>query len=221
MNGGFNVYFCTNLIQMAECLFQFHQEKGIHGLFWLAPSKREVRPLQKPSEGSGDVPAPVRHAHPVGIVKCIYIIPHISYWLAVTCVCGSIVMYSVSKKTNKTRYRDSILNLSKSKRKIIKLLSVDDDIFIFLSYMVHWSFILGQGWLLSNHICKACQNCLRPSIVIVIVHKAVLDGLIVALLWKLPQMPSCSTNNASLDKPILTCFTNWLLCSHLWPNMNE
>ena len=23
---------------------------------------------------------------------------------------------------------------------------------------VDWSFILGQGWLLSNHFCKACQN---------------------------------------------------------------
>ena len=21
----------------------------------------------------------------------------------------------------------------------------------------------GQGWLLSNNFCKACQNCLRPS----------------------------------------------------------
>ena len=39
--------------------------------------------------------------------------------------------YSVSKKK---RNRDSILNLSKSKRKIIKLLTVDDSIFIFLSY---------------------------------------------------------------------------------------
>ena len=52
----------------------------------------------------------------------------------------------------------------------------------FLSY-AHCSFILDQGWLLSNHL--ACQNCLCPSF---------------ALLWKLLQMPSCSTNNTKLDK---------------------
>ena len=46
-------------------------------------------------------------------------------------------VYSVSKKK---RNRDSILNLSKSKGHI-KLLSVDDSIFIFLSYMVH----IGSG----------------------------------------------------------------------------
>ena len=49
--------------------------------------------------------------------------------------------------------RDSILNLSKSKRQIIKLLSVEDSIFIFsfIWYIhVHWSFILGQGRLLSK-----------------------------------------------------------------------
>ena len=64
--------------------------------------------------------------------------------------------------------------------------------------MVYWSLRLGQGWLLSNHFCKACQNCLHPNFLIV--HKAVRRALIVALLWKLPQMPSCSTNNANLDK---------------------
>ena len=43
--------------------------------------------------------------------------------------------------------------------------------YLFFFHMVHWSFILGQGWLLSNNFCKACQNCLRPSSVIV--HNAV------------------------------------------------
>ena len=32
--------------------------------------------------------------------------------------------------------------------------------YLFFFHIVHWSFILGQGWLLSNHFCKACQNCL-------------------------------------------------------------
>ena len=45
----------------------------------------------------------------------------------------------------------------------MKLLSVDDSMFVCFSHMVHWSFILGQGWVLSNHVCKACQNCLCPS----------------------------------------------------------
>ena len=35
--------------------------------------------------------------------------------------------------------------------------------YLFFIHMVHWSFILGQGWLLSNNFCKACQNCLYPS----------------------------------------------------------
>ena len=42
--------------------------------------------------------------------------------------------------------------------------------YLFLFHMVHWSFILGQAWLLSKHFCKACQNCLRPNFVIA--HKA-------------------------------------------------
>ena len=36
------------------------------------------------------------------------------------------------------------------------------------------------------------------------------DAPIVALLWKLPQMLSCSTNNAYLDKTNLTSFTKMI-----------
>ena len=43
--------------------------------------------------------------------------------------------------------------------------------YLFFSHMVHWSFILDQGWQLNNNFCKACQNFLHPSFVIV--HKAV------------------------------------------------
>ena len=76
--------------------------------------------------------------------------------------------------------------------------------YIFSFHMIHWSFILGQGWRLSNHWCKACQNCRHPSFVIVYTRSSA-DALIVALLWKLPQMPLCSTstNNANLD--MLSC----------------
>ena len=41
----------------------------------------------------------------------------------------------------------------------------------FFFHAVHWSLILGQGWLLSNHFCKACQKCLHPSFAMA--HKAV------------------------------------------------
>ena len=34
------------------------------------------------------------------------------------------------------------------------------------------------------------------------------DALIVALLWKLPQMPSCSANNINLDKTNFDMFYN-------------
>ena len=78
----------------------------------------------------------------------------------------------VKKKGN----QDSILNLKKSTR--------------------FWSFRLGQGWLLRNDFCKAGQNCIRPSFEFVTQCSA--GALIVALLWKLSQMPSCSANN--MDK---------------------
>ena len=52
-----------------------------------------------------------------------------------------ITMYSVKKEGN----RDSILNLSKAKRQIINILSVDDDsILMFLSYGT-WVIHIGSG----------------------------------------------------------------------------
>ena len=87
--------------------------------------------------------------------------------------------------------------------------------YLFFFHMVHWSFILGQGWLLSNYFCKACQNYSSK-----VCHstQSSADALIVSLLWKLPPMPSCSTNNANLDKPILTCFTKLIAVQ---PSMAE
>ena len=106
----------------------------------------------------------------------------------------NFLIYSVSLKKGN---QDSILNLSKSKRQIIKLLSVDDSIFIFLPYgtlVVHiglgmaaqQSSLQSMSKLSSSKFCHSTQSSA--------------DALIVALLWKLPQMPSCSTNNANLDK---------------------
>ena len=63
----------------------------------------------------------------LSVFYCIFLI------FGTESIFGMFLIYSVSKKEKKGN-RDSILNLSKSKRRIIKLLSVDDSIFIFLSY---------------------------------------------------------------------------------------
>ena len=47
-------------------------------------------------------------------------------------------------------------------------------------------FVFSMSKLSSSKFCHSTQSSA--------------DALIVALLWKLPQMPSCSTNNANLDK---------------------
>ena len=48
------------------------------------------------------------------------------------------------------------------------------------------------------------------------------DALIVALLWKLLQMPSCSTNNANLDKTNFDMFYKIDYCAtihgRIWMN---
>ena len=86
----------------------------------------------------------------------------------------------------------------------------------FFFHMVHWSFILGQGWLLSNHFCKACQNCLRPSFEFV--HK------LHELLLYCESSRKC--HHAAQTTPIWQklfwhVLQKSLLCSHPWPNMNE
>ena len=72
----------------------------------------------------------------------------------------------------------------------------------FFFHMVHWSFILGQGWRLGNHFCKACQNCLHPSFVIV--HKAVRTLLLLCY----ESRPQCY--HAARTTPTWTnqCFAN-------------
>ena len=44
------------------------------------------------------------------------------------------------------------------------------------------------------------------------------DAWIVALLWKLPQMPSCSANNTNVDKTNFDMFTNMIAVQ---PSMAE
>ena len=59
---------------------------------------------------------------------------------------------------------------------------------LFFFHMTYWSFKLGQGWLLRNHFCKPCQSSSKFW------HCAQwgADAWNVALLWKLPQVSSCS-----------------------------
>ena len=70
----------------------------------------------------------------------------------------------------------------------------------FFFHMVHWSFILGQEWLLSNHFCKACQNCLHPSFAIV--HKAVRAHLLLLCCESPPQCYHAAQTTPIWTKPI-------------------
>ena len=112
------------------------------------------------------------------------------YW----CPYGTwLALYSVSFKK---RNWDSILNLSKSNRKTMKLLSVVESIFTFLSYgtlVIH----IGSGMA-----CSAIIFVKHVKTLFVQVHNAVWmhELLLCCELFKLPQMPSCSANNANLDK---------------------
>ena len=127
-------------------------------------------------------------------------------------------MYSlgIQCELKKKGNQDSITKSLKIKKTNHEIFISGFIAYLFFFHMVYWSFILGQGWLLSNHFCQAGQNCLHPSFVIV--HKA-----IVALLWNLPQMPSCSTNNANLDKTNFDMFYKIDCCAaiHGWIWMNN
>ena len=63
-------------------------------------------------------------------------------------------IYSVSKKKRKPSSNPKSLKIEKKNHEEWMIA------YLFFFHIVHWSFILGQGWLLSNHFCKACQNCL-------------------------------------------------------------
>ena len=80
------------------------------------------------------------------------------------------IQYEFKKHNKKTpRFKPKSL---KSKRKIMTLLSVDNSIFFFFSFI--W-YIDGSYWVRTGFsaiiYCRACQICLCPSFVIV--HNAV------------------------------------------------
>ena len=73
-------------------------------------------------------------------------------------------------------------------------------------------------WLLSNHLCKACQNCLHLSFVNV--HKAVRMHLLL-LCCESSRCYHAAQTTPTWTKPIWHVLQKWLLCNHPWPNMNE
>ena len=83
-----------------------------------------------------------------------------SCFLCARRACGSELgsVYSVSDKKRPKSNTKSL--------KIIKLVSVDDGIFIFSLIL----YIGGTYWVRDYLFCKACENCLHPSVVVV--HKA-------------------------------------------------
>ena len=84
--------------------------------------------------------------------------------------------------------------------------------------MVHWSFILGQGWLLSSsHFRRACQNCLHPSFVII--HKAVrMHYLLLCCESSRKCHHAAQRTTPTWTKQILTCFTRLIAAQ---PSMAE
>ena len=79
----------------------------------------------------------------------------------------------------------------------------------------HWV----RGWLLSNHFCKACQNCLHPSFAMA--HKAVRTHHC-CFVVKVPRNAIKQHKQRLLKQNQFDMFLlNLLLCSHQWPNMTE
>ena len=94
--------------------------------------------------------------------------------------------------------------------------------YLFSFHVVHWSFTLVQGWLLSNNFCKACQNCLHLSVCHIFFYTKQCECINCCFVVKVPANAIMQHNVANLDKTNFDMFLqNWLLCSHPWPNMNE
>ena len=70
----------------------------------------------------------------------------------------------------------------------------------FFFHMVHWSFILGQGWMLSNNFYKACQNCFHPSFVIV--HTSVRTHLLLLCCESPAMLYHAAQTTPTWRKPI-------------------
>ena len=92
-------------------------------------------------------------------------------------------------------------------------------VLLFFFHMTHWSRILANRWLLSNNLCKACQNYLHPSFVFV--HKAVRMHLLLLCCESSRKCYHAAQTMPTWTKPIWHVLQKLLLCSYPWPNMNE
>ena len=88
--------------------------------------------------------------------------------------------------------------------------------YLFLFHVVYWSFILDQGWLLSNNFCKACQNCLHP--IFVRVRKAVRMHQLLLCCESSRKCHHAAQTTPTWTKPILTSFTKLIAVQ---PSMAE
>ena len=81
--------------------------------------------------------------------------------------------------------------------------------FLFFCHMINVLLILGQGWLLSHHICKTCQNYLCPS------SQCSAEAWIVALFVKALANAIMQCRQLQLgQKQFWHVLQHWLLCSH-------
>ena len=92
-------------------------------------------------------------------------------------------------------------------------------VLLFLFHMTHWSRILDNRWLLSNHFWKACQSCLHPSFVIV--HKAVRMHLLLLCCESSRKCYHAAQTTPTWTNQFDMFLQKLLLCSHPWPNMNK
>ena len=121
------------------------------------------------------------------------------------------------KKKKKKGNRDSILNLSKSKRKIITLLSVDDNIFIFLSY----GTLVVHIWIRDGCSAIMFLKHLHPSFVST-VHNAVRMHELLLCCESSRKCYHAAQTTPTWTKTILTGLQIYCCaCSHPWPKMNE
>ena len=88
---------------------------------------------------------------------------------------------------------ESILTISKSKRKIIKLLSENDSI---LNFSLIW-YIGRSYWVRDGCSAIIFVKHVKTYFIQVLSTQCSADSWIVALLWMFPQIPSCSTNNSN------------------------
>ena len=126
-------------------------------------------------------------------------------------------MFNANLSTCELNIYSTVLKIATTKNHA-KLLSVDDSIFIFLSYgtlVVH----IGSGRTAQQSWnCEACQNCIRPSFEFVIVHNAVRMHELLLCRESSRKCHHAAQTTPTWTKTILTCFTKLIAVQ---PSMAE